>query len=304
MDKMDEIQVKHSKLSSCVSIPNASSKLSNFRSIHSFGSMMSLSQLDKFMTEALKVKKQKDCYNIGCLKGQIMTSINLQPNTINNTNAVINANATTPSTIAGKRKCHNYENDSKGRAREAVDAARHRLKKNKSIHVDEAHLDVAEEVIRDMFSNIQGVNGELVFESLGLSVSPTKMFQQSTPSVPSATPCFSTRPQLIIACRISGGVAIQLFTLARTLSRDSELFDGMITTDASSLGPEYRLPMSDLGKVAEKNGQQSMLLFVSVPIPKHNPKPTTTTFTTSNTASADHNDDNNDSDRPFKKRRV
>ena len=104
-------------------IPNTSSKLSNFRSIHLFGSMVSLSQLDKFMTEALKVKKQRDCYNIGSLKGQIVTSVNLQPNTKSTTNSTTNSTIT-PS--FGKRKCHNYENDSRGRAREAVDAARHR----------------------------------------------------------------------------------------------------------------------------------------------------------------------------------
>ena len=191
--------------------------------------------------------------------GSIVVSINLQ--------------ASSPATDNASKKKRGYD-DSHDRARESVNAARLRLQKNKSATVDDDHLNLAEDVIANMFRHIKGFNGELVIESLGLSVSPNKMFKSTTTSTSTGNsssaqppPNFSTRPQLIIACPLSGGVAIPLSTLKRVLSQNETFFDGMITTNVDSLGPEYRLPMNELGKEAESKGQKSMLLFVAVPPP-------------------------------------
>ena len=43
--------------------------------------------------------------------------------------------------------------------------------------------------------------------------------------------------------------------------------DGMMTTNPETLGPEYRLPLSELGRAAEGAGQHSILLFSAVPTP-------------------------------------
>jgi hypothetical protein len=295
---MERINELHTSISSHAAILNAnSSKLSRCISIHSTGSLLSLSQLDRFLNECIKVFPTKSCYNIGALVGDIVVSINLQ------------SNSDATDTTAKKKRGYD---DSYDRARESVNAARLRLQKTKSATVDDDHLNLAEDVIANMFRQIKGFNGELVIESLGLSVSPNKMFKNTnastgtsstsptspTPSTAQPPPNFSTRPQLIIACRLSGGVAIPLITLKRVLSQNEAFFDGMITTSVDSLGPEYRLPMSDLGKGAESKGQKSMLLFVAVPPPTY---PRLVKMPRGENGNDDGDDDQ---ERPTKQRRT
>ena len=291
---MEKINELHSSISSHANILNAtSSKLSRCISIHSAGTLLSFSQLDKFLNECVRVFPNKSCYNIGALVGDIVVSINLQSNS--------------DTTNAASTKKRGYD-DSHDRARESVNAARLRLQKTKSATVDDDHLNMAEDVIANMFRHIKGFNGELVIESLGLSVSPNKMFKNtnastttsSTTSTAQPPPNFSTRPQLIIACRLSGGVAIPLSTLKRVLSQNEAFFDGMITTNVDSLGPEYRLPMSELGKEAESKGQKSMLLFVAVPPPTY---PRLVKMPREENTDGMQNEDN-DQDRPSKLRRT
>ena len=285
---MEKINELHLSLCSHAGILNAtSSKLSRCISIHSTGTLLSFSQLDRFLNECVKVFPNQPCYNIGALVGNIVVSINLQ------------YNSDTTNTTSKKKRGYD---DSHDRARESVNAARSRLQKTKSATVDDDHLNLAEDVIANMFRHIKGFNGELVIESLGLSVSPNKMFKNTNTGTGNSSsvqqpPNFSTRPQLIIACRLSGGVAIPLSTLKRVLSQNETFFDGMITTNVDSLGPEYRLPMSDLGKEAESKGQKSMLLFVAVPPPTY---PRIVKM-----PREEHgNDDKDDEGRPSKTRRV
>lgn len=303
---MERISETHTSFTSFASILNAtSSKLSRFISVHTAGTMISFSQLDGFLNECVKVFNNKSRYNIGALSGNIIISINLQDvKDLQDKDASATPRSTYRFTSTKKKRGYD---DSYDRARESVNAARMRLQKSKSTSIDENHLSLAEDIIAKMFQNIRGTNGELVFESLGLSVSPNKMFKQRETSTPqtttttttttTATPpsSFSTRPQLIIACRLSGGVAIPLATLKRVLSQNETFFDGMITTNVDSLGPEYKLPISDLGKEAESKGQQSMLLFVAVPPPTQ-PNPVK--------LPREGGDEEEDSDRPGKVRRI
>jgi len=289
---MEKINELHSSLCSHASILNAtSSKLSRCISIHSAGTLLSLSQLDKFLNESINIFPNKSCYNIGALVGNIVISINLQSNS--------------PATDTASNKKRGYD-DSHDRARESVNAARLRLKKTKSAAVDDDHLNLAEDVIANMFRNIKGFSGELVIESLGLSVSPNKMFKSTNTDTGNSSstqppPNFSTRPQLIIACRLSGGVAIPLSTLKRVLSQNETFFDGMITTNVDSLGPEYRLPMSELGKQADSKGQKSMLLFVAVPPPTY---PRMVKMPRQKGEDGDGDGDGDDDERPSKARRI
>ena len=66
-------------------------------------------------------------------------------------------------------------------------------------------------------------------------------------------PSVSSRPKLIVACRLSAGIAVPVYALRSALSTTGAFPDGMMTTNPDSLGPEYRLPLSGLGKAAEGN---------------------------------------------------
>lgn len=264
---MEQVETLHESLCKHDALLNAtSSKLSNCVSIHYTGNPLSLSQLDRFLNESVAVVKQRSAYHIGSLSGNLVVSVNLRTEA-----------SAAPSSSLSKPKSKRGYDDSSDRAKDAVDAARERLQNNKTKAVSEDHLRMAQSIIERMFRDIKGSNGELVFESLGLSVSQAQAMRTNTASFGngssngSATPpsanSFSTRPNLVIACRLSGGIAIPIQTLKRVLSQEGKFLDGMITTKAETLGPEYRLPLSQLGKEAESKGQASMLMFIAVPIP-------------------------------------
>lgn len=247
--------------------------------MHFAGNPLSLSQLGRFLNETTKLVKHRDAFNIGALGGNLIVSIKLTPvGVARETTSSTTTSTSTPKPLGSgsflephrrySQSKRGYD-DSLDRAREAVGAARTRLGRGEE-HLEHlgTHLDVAEGIIANMFREIKGSNGELVFESLGLSVSPSRVIQTNAFQGEQAVqPNFSTRPRLIIACRLSGGIAIPLFTLKRVLSQNGQFLDGMITTKIDSLGPEYRLPLSHLGKEAESKGQQSILLFLAVPPP-------------------------------------
>lgn len=257
-------------------LQSSNTKLSNCISMHFAGNPLSLSQLGRFLNETTKLVKHRDAFNIGALGGNLIVSIKLTPvgvarETTSSTPKPLSSGSSLEPHRRYSQSKRGYD-DSLDRAREAVGAARTRLGRGEE-HLEHlgTHLDVAEGIIANMFREIRGSNGELVFESLGLSVSPSRVIQtnafQGEQAAQSVQPNFSTRPRLIIACRLSGGIAIPLFTLKRVLSQNGQFLDGMITTKIDSLGPEYRLPLSHLGKEAESKGQQSMLLFLAVPSP-------------------------------------
>ena len=313
MEQLNELHgsiCKHGYLMNC-----SESKLLNCVSMHHPSNPVSLRNLTRFLDEATRELKQPFTLNFGCLSGNIIVSVNLRSQSSSTFQKL--------SSSLNKKTKRGYD-DSYERARDAVDAARKRLQRANITSIDNTHLEYAQTVIENMFQNIQGTNGELVFESLGLSVTPANVITTNTirtdpskhtstcfttsntcaptPSsappaasvTPSSTSNFSTRPQLIIACRISGGIAIPVSCIKHMLSQDGIVFDGMITSKVESIGQEYRLPLSHLGKEAESKGQQSMLLFVAVPYPASLPKQ----------ASNSRKDEDDATDRPGKARRM
>lgn len=295
-------------------LQSSNTKLSNCISMHFAGNPLSLSQLGRFLNETTKLVKHRDAFNIGALGGNLIVSIKLTPvgvarETTSTPKPLSSGSSLEPHCRYSQSK-RGYD-DSLDRAREAVGAARTRLGRGEE-HLEHlgTHLDVAEGIIANMFREIRGSNGELVFESLGLSVSPSRVIQtnafQGEQASQSVQPNFSTRPRLIIACRLSGGIAIPLFTLKRVLSQNGQFLDGMITTKIDSLGPEYRLPLSHLGKEAESKGQQSMLLFLAVPPPPPT-SPKSQQPRQTNAPPLPHanvHPDDDESERPAKARRM
>lgn len=244
---MDSLQQVHDSLCSHSGLlSSTSSKLSNAMSIHYCGNPLSLSQIGRFVDEAAKsLVRTKRSYNLGVLSGELVVSVNLRP--------PVSAASSAP---ASKRKRASETDDAHDRAKAAVDQAKRILDRRAEgeSKLDVAHLTYAQRILERVFRDVRGTNGEIILESLGLSIAP--------PS--SAT---SSRPRVIVACRLSGGVGIPIFLLKSIFSRDGKFFDGLITTKVDTLGPEYRLPLSQLGKVAEAKGQHSALLFVGIPPP-------------------------------------
>lgn len=272
---MDDLQKQHASICEHASIlSTSSSKLSNAVSVHFCGNPLSLAQLGKFADEAVKVVKTKRSFNLGVLSGDMVVSVNLKPPILDS--------ASQP---ASKRK-RKAGDDSYDRAKAAVDEAK-RILDRRSAPSDATsdslrrHLEYAQSVLERIFRDLRGANDEVVLESLGLSIAPTspapsslssssseKTEPQSSSSSSSSS---SSRPRVIVACRLSGGVAIPVYLLRSVLGANGKFFDGLITTKVDSLGPEYRLPLSQLGKVAEAKGQHSALLFVGIPPPPLQP---------------------------------
>lgn len=246
------MQATHEQLTrQSVQINAERSTLTNGVSVHFTKKSLSFAQLERFLDNASKIVTDTTKYNIGSMRDELLVSVNVRSATV------------PPPPKSGKKRGYD---DSADRAKAAVDAARKRLTKDPSI--TDAMLKSAEEQIERMFRDVKGTNGELIFESLGLSVTPTTMVTSSASSeksIPSTGP--STRPKLIIACRLSAGVAVPVYALRGALSTKGVFPDGMMTTNPDTLGPEYRLPLSELGRAAEGNGQRSILMFTAVTPP-------------------------------------
>lgn len=117
----------------------------------------------------------------------------------------------------------------------------------------------AQQTIEQLLRSVKGPNDEECFESCGVSMAATATTQASS----NAPPAMPSRPRLIIACRLSAGVALPLYALRKALGCCFK--DGMITTRPESIGPDYQLPLTEHGTVTEQQGQRSMLLFAAVP---------------------------------------
>lgn len=69
------------------------------------------------------------------------------------------------------------------------------------------------------------------------------------------------RDSLVIAARISSGVAVRLSDVAEALQ---SFQDGMMTTSAKLQG-DIRLPLTEASKAASECGARSVVLFAGVP---------------------------------------
>lgn len=252
---MDDVETKHSALADAATrhLTSSSSSLKNCVSVHSCSNPLSTSQLQRFLEDSKKAVKTKRSFNLGVLSGELVVSVNMN-------HAMLETAHPPPSTSSSfSQKRKRGADDSYDRAKSAVDQARDVFARSGSIAPSvDRHLAYSQNVLERIFRDLRGSNGEMIVESLGLSVAPP----EALPNAPS-----NGRPRVIVACRLSGGIAIPIYLLRSLVGVDGVFFDGLITTKTDSLGPEYRLPLGQLGKEAEAKGQQSALLFVGIPPP-------------------------------------
>lgn len=242
------LDAAHAQLSKAAEALGASrSTLRNATSSHHIKNPASFTALDAFYTQVTKPEGIRGAQLfLGSLDGELLLSARLR---------------TDPAPSGRKKK--RARDDAADRAAQAMKSVRKRCASDDSLK--KATLDFAERTIEQLLRSVKGPGDEELFESCGLSVAPV---QTATASAATVAPVANAsagpkRPRLIIACRLSAGVALPLGALRGALGPCFK--DGMITTRPESLGAEYQLPLTDAGRVVEAQGQRSMLLFAAVP---------------------------------------
>jgi len=227
-----------------------SATLRNGISSHRIKSPLAFPVLDTFAQRAGDAlpAPAADRLFLGSLDGRLVVSARLR---------VDPPAATATATAEAPRRKKRARDDCSERARRAVATIRARADTPEL----RAAVDLAEATIEALLRAVRGPAGEELFEACGLSMA---VAQQTVASATAPAANLSNqRPRLIIAARLATGVPVPLLKLRRALG---ECFkDGMITTDASALGPAYQLPLSAAGQAVEETGQRSILLFAAVP---------------------------------------
>jgi len=237
----------HQKITSAASILRIqSSQLRNGVSSHRCTNPVSFAALESFIgaaTSLLGANAEKRMF-LGSIEGVPVVSARLR--------AAVPEQSVHGSNVGGRKKKRSRDD-----AHERAEAACAKLRK----HGDKAHIDRAQNAIEQLLRTVKGPGGEEVFESCGVSLATQATHNASA----SAASPGKIRPKVIVAARLSAGVALPLVVMKMALG---DCFgDGMITTNPETLGPEYQLPLSAAGKAVEAAGQRSLLLFAAVPEP-------------------------------------
>lgn len=128
--------------------------------------------------------------------------------------------------------------------------SRKRLEKLVGDAIPKTELDVAQNVLVDVLTELRGPSSELVVQSFALL---SKKLQSS-----------DDRPKVVLALRLNAGVPIPLVRLKQLLGPCWT--DGVVSTDETVQGVSDReLPLSDEGKAAQELGNAPLLLVTSVP---------------------------------------
>jgi hypothetical protein len=146
-------------------------------------------------------------------------------------------------------------------ASEAVSRVRARLKGDEGI--GDAAFEVAHGTITRVLRGLCGSRGEPVVESIGLSVRSAGGATAMMHTSGSRSNAASANQQLVVALRLSAGVAVPLPKLRQALGPCFR--DGALTTHRDGLGSAFELPISVAGKVVEAEGQRTVLVMGTVP---------------------------------------
>ena len=231
------------------------STLRNAVSSHKINTPVTFQSLDSFVTATTQLSGQVKPSQLflGSLDGDMFVSVRLRP-------------AAPTASASGKKRTRD---DCAERAKAACSKLHTMVSKSNDPERNAKQVAYAQATIEQLLRNIKGPGGEEVFESCGVSMANVQDVQASVAASP--TPAFTAmrRPKLIIACRLSAGIPLPLVALREALG--DSFRDGMITTKPESLGPAYRLPLTEQGTIVERSGQRSMLLFAAVLDPHSDP---------------------------------
>jgi len=119
--------------------------------------------------------------------------------------------------------------------------------------ITQGSYTIATESISNLLK-MKGASLEPCLESWAISI--------RKPGEYGAAPSTDGRPSLVIAARLTGGVAVPISTIVNVFK---SCRDGMISTSGENVTKEFQLPMSEQCREAHERGQKSILFLASVP---------------------------------------
>ena len=143
---------------------------------------------------------------------------------------------------------------SRDTSREEADRACARVKKSgeRAASVSDDVFETAKDVLTGLIK-LRGVGGESLIESWGLSLRTGG--QWGAPAAADAP------PNLVVCARLSAGVAVGMRGVVEVLRPCK---DGLLTVNPDTVDTDFHLPQHEQSLVAQRGGQRSLLLLVSM----------------------------------------
>lgn len=203
-------------------------------STHVFSDKTSFSTLITFQKIA-QAEKCNEKSHIGTIGGELCLSVN----------AAYKASGEEPK--SKKRKAYS-ELDEAERA-----VAKVKKSGESADKVSEESYQIATDSITNLLK-LKGASQEPCLEAWAVSL--RKEGEWGAASSPDG------RPSLVVAARLTGGIAIKLSSV---LSAFKSCRDGMVSISTESVNADFNLPKTEQCLEADQQGQKSMLFLASVP---------------------------------------
>lgn len=207
---------------------------------HTIGTSVPFSNVDSFQQIAVSERCGERSF-LGSIQGEIVLSVNI--------------GYVKPYKEGKKRRADTTSDD--------ADRALAKIKKSgdDASKISSASYMVAKETITNLLK-LRGASGEPVLESWAVSL--------RLPGQYGAAMSVTSRPSLVIAMRLAGGIAIPLSPIHAIVKSCK---DGLITVATEVVNPDFNLPMTEQCREAHDRGQKSLLLLASVPHVDDTPVP-------------------------------
>ncbi len=270
---MNDLHESITQVAKCLKA--SSSTLRNDASVHECQSSVHFQSLKEFHRQIVALAKSNSVTGtvyVGSMNGAITVTVELKrPPARNTQHAQTATNTASAATSWFSRKRRRDPHEEKVEA--AVAPIRKRMMINEAGQSSTTHhaklidgLDVAQRTLERLLSSLRGTKGEDVIESYALTMNSNAVDKTGNTAQLSQTAA-QQQPTFIIACRLSGGVAISLQCLFSAF--EDCLEDGMLTTKTATLGSEFCLPASTMGTLVERSGQKSLFCYASILINTH-----------------------------------
>ena len=211
------------------------SRLNGRVSSHIFNDKTSFSSIVAFQKVATSEKCGEQSL-IGTISGELCLSVNAAYKT------------TAPTSHNSKKRRFDSELEEAERAVSKVKKSGEGSEK-----VTENSYEIATQMVSNLLK-LKGAVGEPCIEAWAVSLRKQGEW--------GAAPSPDGRPSLLVAARLTGGLAIKLSPLLHAFKHCR---DGMVTISSESINKDFNLPKTEQCLEADCQGQRSMLFLASVP---------------------------------------
>lgn len=156
-----------------------------------------------------------------------------------------------PDPIASHGASRKRRRDARDDQEDAVVAARRRLAKNSTVSVPSEELDMAQDVLVKMVTELRGPSHEILVQSYCMLI---RKLQKT-----------DDRARVVLAMRLNAGIPVPVSQLKRCLGACWR--DGVLSTNSSVNGVcDHDLPLTEEGSASMELGNLPMLVVTSVPM--------------------------------------